>query len=321
MQVITTIPLIVSESECIKSLDACRRNGINNFRINTAKIKDISSFEKIERIYNLIKEKQSDSTIAFDIPFPGRNVRLYFENMKMTANKNECITFQNINRDKPNYIDVQDCSKVFLQDRYYYYQDGILKLSVAEVEKEYVTFMFNNNCQIRSGKAISCRNSTDTVLDQMIVKCINSLKPDALWLSFVEDTSFISDLKRSFDYEPQLFMKIETMEGIRNLDNIIKVADGIVNARGDLALNVPIKDFLDVQRIIAAKTKACFKKICFATGYLDSLYENSFPSRSDLTDLLFAYELGCDSIMLNAPLFYPERIERVISVIKECWNM
>ncbi|MFH1779470.1 MAG: pyruvate kinase [Candidatus Omnitrophota bacterium] len=120
--------------------------------------------------------------------------------------------------------------------------------------------------------------------------------------SFVRTKNDILDVRKLLKPGSQcrVVAKIENREGIRNIDEIIKVADGIMIARGDMGVSLPIYEIPIIQKMIIKKCNRAGKFVITATQMLESMVENLRPTRAEVTDVANAIIDGTDFVMLSA---------------------
>ncbi|MFH2068374.1 MAG: pyruvate kinase [Candidatus Omnitrophota bacterium] len=98
----------------------------------------------------------------------------------------------------------------------------------------------------------------------------------------------------------QVIAKIECREGIKNIDDIIKVSDGIMIARGDMGVSLPVYEIPIIQKMIIKKCNRAGKFVITATQMLESMTDNLRPTRAEVTDVANAIIDGTDFVMLSA---------------------
>jgi pyruvate kinase len=125
---------------------------------------------------------------------------------------------------------------------------------------------------------------------------------DFIAQSFVRTKNDILELRKLLQpgSKCQIIAKIENREGIKNIDQIIKVSDGIMIARGDMGVSLPIYEIPVIQKMIIKKCNRAGKFVITATQMLESMVENPRPTRAEVTDVANAIIDGTDFIMLSA---------------------
>ncbi|WP_268913122.1 pyruvate kinase [Lentilactobacillus sp. SPB1-3] len=126
---------------------------------------------------------------------------------------------------------------------------------------------------------------------------------DFIAASFVRKPQDVMDIRELLEEKHmehvQIFPKIESQEGINNFDEIIKVSDGLMVARGDMGVEIPAENVPLVQKTLIKKCNALGKPVITATQMLDSMQENPRPTRAEASDVANAVFDGTDATMLS----------------------
>ena len=161
---------------------------------------------------------------------------------------------------------------------------------------------------------------------------------DFIAASFTRGAEDITKLKKVLhDHggkEIKIIAKIENQEGVNNIDNILRVSDGIMVARGDMGVEVPLEDLPAIQKMLIKKCYRAGKMAITATQMLESMIHNPRPTRAEITDIANAIYDGTSAIMLSGETAigsYPElavqtmakialRTENTINYVKRFVN-
>lgn len=120
--------------------------------------------------------------------------------------------------------------------------------------------------------------------------------------SFVSTQKDILEVREVLgeDSRCRVIAKIENREGIKNIDEIINASDGIMIARGDMGVSLPIYEIPIIQKVIVEKCNRAGKFVITATQMLESMTENRIPTRAEVSDVANAILDGTDFVMLSA---------------------
>ncbi len=188
--------------------------------------------------------------------------------------------------------------------------DGKLELYADEIDPSsgIIRTVALNTHTITNKKRINLPGSNYTLpflsekdKKDILFACDNNL--DYIATSFTNSKANIDEvreiLRKQNNFNIKIIAKIETGNGIENLDDIIEASDGIMVARGDLALEIPYYDVPYWQKQMIRKCRYAGKPCIVATQMLDSLERNIQPTRAEVTDVFFAVERGADATMLS----------------------
>ncbi len=185
--------------------------------------------------------------------------------------------------------------------------NGLINLAVQEIREGELV------CKVLDGGKLGSRKHINLPGIRVNLPSITSKdKKDILFgleeeidfiaLSFVRSPDDVLELRQIIEEKgghAQVIAKIEDQEGVRNLDEIIKVSDGVMVARGDLGVEIPIEDLPIVQRRIIKKCALEGKRVIVATHLLESMIHNPSPTRAEVTDVANAVYEEADAIMLS----------------------
>lgn len=186
--------------------------------------------------------------------------------------------------------------------------DGLVGLEVQSVEENKVTTLVKNSGMVSNHKGVnvpgvSIKLPAITEKDIADLKFGCELEVDLVAASFIRKASDVEEirkvLKDNGGENIMIFPKIENQEGVDNIDEIIAVSDGIMVARGDLGVEIPIEKVPVVQKLIIEKCNKAGKPVITATQMLDSMIRNPRPTRAEASDVANAIFDGTDCIMLS----------------------
>lgn len=126
---------------------------------------------------------------------------------------------------------------------------------------------------------------------------------DFIAASFVRTADDVLSIRKILEEKGgediNIISKIENMQGVQNIDDIIRVSDGIMVARGDMGVEIPLEDVPVIQKMIIKKVCEAGKKVITATQMLDSMMKHPRPTRAEATDVANAIYDGTSAIMLS----------------------
>jgi len=183
--------------------------------------------------------------------------------------------------------------------------DGKIRLSVEECGPDFA------NCRVKVGGVISDRkgvNVPDVVLpvaalsekDRRDLEFVCELGVDWLALSFVQRAADVTEARALARGRAAIMAKIEKPAAVKAFDEILAVSDGIMVARGDLGVELPVHAVPPIQKRLVRRARAAAKPVIVATQMLESMIESPVPTRAEVSDVATAIYEGADAVMLSA---------------------
>lgn len=185
--------------------------------------------------------------------------------------------------------------------------DGNIQLKVERVVGDQVQCIVKVGGELRSHKGVNFPGidlgiSALTDRDRELLVFAAEQDLDGIGESFVQSADDIQNLRlaaAALDYNPMIIAKIERAGALDNIDQILEVSDGIMVARGDLGVEIPIEKIPLVQKELIRKANLVGKPVITATQMLESMTHNRRPTRSEATDVANAILDGTDCVMLS----------------------
>ncbi len=185
--------------------------------------------------------------------------------------------------------------------------DGLVGLEVKCIEGQDIVTTILNSGKMSTKKRVAAPGisvSLPPISEQDEQDIIFGISQDmdfvaASFIQRASDVNAIRELIKAHEGHMEVIPKIENLEGVKNIDEIIEAADGIMVARGDLGVEIPPEDVPLIQKNIIAKCNKAGKPVIVATQMLESMITNPRPTRAEASDVANAILDGTDAIMLS----------------------
>lgn len=206
-----------------------------------------------------------------------------------------CITYENL------YKDVKVGDSILIDD-------GLIAMKITAIQDKNIV------CQVENGGMISNRKGVNVPNVELSMPYINEKDYadivfgiendyDFIAASFVRTADDVLQIRKILEEKGgtniNIIAKIENKQGVDNIDEIIRVSDGIMVARGDMGVEIPLEEVPIIQKKIIQKVYTAGKQVITATQMLDSMMKNPRPTRAESTDVANAVYDGTSAIMLS----------------------
>jgi len=316
------------------------REGVDVFRLNFSH----KSHEEADKAVAMIREarKKQCKPIAIMADIKGPAIRLYGYGRNLTVKAGEEITIESrdpvgieaLESEKPNLVftNLPDIDRICSPGQKIILMDGYFTGSVVKRGTKSVVVRIDNLGELRP-KAHLTIPGADYPIPFLSEKDI----ADILWavnrdidyiaLSFVRCATDIEEVRRLIQRAAvsagkrsivKLIAKIESARGLSNVDEIIGAADGIMVARGDMGVEMPIETVPIAQKSIIRKGYLAAKPVITATQMLESMIENPMPTRAEASDVANACFDSTSAVMLSGETAigeYPVQVVRTMRLI------
>lgn len=265
----------------------------------------------MERVRKVAGEKHLNYAILLDTKGPEIRAR-DFVNGKVTLKEGTEVTVvggEDFLGDETRFaVTYKDLAKVMEPGKHILLNDGLVDLEVVAIEGNEVKTIVRNTGEISNRKSsnlpgVKTNLPALTDQDKKDLAFGVEIGVDIIAASFIRKGADVLEIRKVLHELGgsyiHVYSKIENEEGVDNVDEIIKYSDGIMVARGDMGVEIPIEQVPVIQKMIIQKCNAAGKPVITATQMLDSMVRNPRPTRAEVSDVANAIMDGSDAIMLS----------------------
>lgn len=328
-KIVCTLGPSTSDDQVLRELMI---SGMNVARINFSHGTHQTHTETIGRVRQLREEL--DLPIAIMLDTQGPEIRLKsFENGRVTLRKGQTFTLcinDVVGTAERVSITYEDLPKDLKNGSLILIDDGLVGMTVEKITDTEIVCLVENGGVISDKKSVNVPG-VDLSMPFVSEKDEEDIRfgikngVDFIAASFTRSAEDILRIREIFSREGctsiNIIAKIENMQGVQNIDEILRVSDGIMVARGDLGVEIPLQEVPVVQKKLIHKAYNSGKQVITATQMLESMMKNPRPTRAEATDVANAIYDGTSAIMLSgetAAGLYPVKTLRTMVNIAMC---
>ena len=324
-KIVCTLGPATSDDQILRDL---MLSGMNVARLNFSHGTHETHLETIRRVRSLREELKLPIAIMLDTKGPEIRLKT-FEGGKVTLKEGQKFTLctQDVIGDETRVsITYADLPKDVAIGSAILLDDGLVSMTVTHVDDKEIVCTVENDGVMSDHKGVNVPGVQLTMpfisaKDDADIRFGIKHRVDFIAASFVRSAEDIKHIRNIFSQEGcntiNIIAKIENMQGVDNIDEIIRVSDGIMVARGDLGVEIPLEEVPVLQKLLIEKAYNAGKQVITATQMLDSMIKNPRPTRAEATDVANAIYDGTSAIMLSgetAAGLYP--VEALRTMVK-----
>lgn len=296
-------------SDSVETLKQLIHNGMNVARLNFSHGTHEDHAKRVEMIRQAAAEVGIDVGIMLDTKGPeirtglleGNKIELKTGNTMVLTTEQVPGTAERLSVSYQGLPgDVSPGTRILIAD-------GLVELEVVSAENTEILCKIINGGEIGSQKNVNLPGvvvnlPAITEKDTLDIYFAVEKGLDFIAASFIRSASDVLAVRKVLESKGsdiQIIAKIENHQGVENIDEILKVADGVMVARGDLGVEIPTEEVPLIQKMLIQKCNRLGKPVITATQMLDSMINNPRPTRAEATDVANAIFDGTDAIMLS----------------------
>ncbi len=331
-KIVATLGPASSKKETLLSMikagvDVCRLNFSHGTQADHQKV--------IDTIREINKQYKTNVGILADLQGPKIRIGLVKDGgiSLVNGSRIEITTNEKIGDDQQIYITYENFPRDVRAGEVILLDDGKIQMRVISSNNlDTVTCEVIHGGLLTSRKGVNLPNtkvSIPSLTEEDLSNLDLALKNDVEWigLSFVRSAEDIIELKRIItrsEKTARVIAKVEKPEAIDNIDEIIEVTDGVMVARGDLGVEMPMEQVPMLQKMIARKCRAASKPVIVATQMLESMITTPRPTRAEVNDVANSVLDGADAVMLSGetsvgefPIIVIETMQKIVRNVEE----
>ncbi|RMF30632.1 MAG: pyruvate kinase [Candidatus Nitrosothermus koennekii] len=318
-KIICTIGPSTNSFDMLKRL---AKTGMDCARLNFSHGSKEGHAKTIKMIRDVSKEIGEEIAIMQDLPGPKIRVGKV-KNNSIHLRKDSIVRL--VNRDvigNENIIPItnKELYKFINPNNMIFLADGTIRLRVEEIKDEEIIAKVEVGGELISGKGVNIPDlkhgfNTFTDKDREYLEFGLENDIDLVALSFIREADDIRRV-RKIASDIAIVSKIEKREAVNNIEDIIKVSDAVIIARGDLGIEMPLENVPLIQRDIIKRCNRFGIPVITATQILESMINNPRPTRAEVTDIAEAILNGTDGLLLSEETAIGKYPVECVSILK-----